>query len=191
MGPQDPKDVTRDTARDLSGLAGELAALKADARHWLASPEYAVLHLRLENAHAAVEAALKKVPGVTAAEADLKTQRIAVCTDDKATDEQLMQAVRGAGYEAVWIKRQKSEADALPNIEKGEEETMKQIVNIEGMMCEHCVAAVTKALQSVSGVTEMRVVLSENRAYCKGTPTDAELRTAIQNAGYQVKKIIR
>ena len=31
MGPQDPKDVTRDTARDLSGLAGELAALKADA----------------------------------------------------------------------------------------------------------------------------------------------------------------
>ena len=35
MGPQDPKDVTRDTARDLSGMAGELAALKADARHWL------------------------------------------------------------------------------------------------------------------------------------------------------------
>src|SRR5918993_74342 len=58
MGPQDPKDVTRDTARDLSGLAGELAALKADARHWLTSPEYAILHLRLENAHAAVEAAL-------------------------------------------------------------------------------------------------------------------------------------
>ena len=39
-------------------MAGELAALKADARHWLTSPAYAVLHLRLENAHAAVEAAL-------------------------------------------------------------------------------------------------------------------------------------
>jgi hypothetical protein len=58
MGPQDPSDVARDTARDLSGLAGELAALKADARHWLTDPEYAVLHLRLEDAHAAVEAAL-------------------------------------------------------------------------------------------------------------------------------------
>ena len=58
MGPQDPQDVTRDTARDLSGLAGELAALKADARHWLTDPEYAVLPLRLKNAHAAVEAAL-------------------------------------------------------------------------------------------------------------------------------------
>ena len=58
MGPQAPKDVARDTARDLSGIAGELAVLKADARHWLTSTEYAVLHLRLENAHAAVEAAL-------------------------------------------------------------------------------------------------------------------------------------
>jgi hypothetical protein len=58
MGPQDPTDVTRDTARDLSGMAGELAALKADARLWLTSPEYAVLHLRIENAHAAVDAAL-------------------------------------------------------------------------------------------------------------------------------------
>ena len=65
------------------------------------------------------------------------------------------------------------------------------VIQIKGMMCEHCVAAVTKALQTVSGVTEMRVVLSENRAYCKGTPTDAELRTAIQNAGYKVTKIIR
>ena len=38
MGPQDPKDVTRDTARDLSALVGELAALKADATHWLTDP---------------------------------------------------------------------------------------------------------------------------------------------------------
>ena len=58
MGPQDPKDVARDTARDLSGLAGELAALKADAYHWLTGPEYAALKHRLEDAHAAVEAAL-------------------------------------------------------------------------------------------------------------------------------------
>jgi hypothetical protein len=58
MGPQDPKDVTRDTARDLSGMAGELAALKAEAYHWLTGSEYAALRHRLQNAHAAVEAAL-------------------------------------------------------------------------------------------------------------------------------------
>jgi hypothetical protein len=58
VGPQDPKDVARDTARDLSGLVGELAALKGDANHWLTDPEYAALRHRLEATHAAAEAAL-------------------------------------------------------------------------------------------------------------------------------------
>jgi hypothetical protein len=58
MGPQEPNDVARATARDLSGIAGELAALKGDAGHWLTGPEYAALRLRLEAAHAAVEVAL-------------------------------------------------------------------------------------------------------------------------------------
>jgi hypothetical protein len=58
MVPRDPKGVTRDTARDLSALVGELAALKADATHWLTDPAYELLRYRLEAAHAAVEAAL-------------------------------------------------------------------------------------------------------------------------------------
>ena len=58
MGPQDPKNVARDTARDLSGLVGELDALKAVAHHWLTGAEYAALRHRLEAAHAAAEAAL-------------------------------------------------------------------------------------------------------------------------------------
>ena len=58
MGPQDPKDVARYTARDLSGPVGEFAALKGDANHWLTDPEYAALRQRLETAHAAAEAAL-------------------------------------------------------------------------------------------------------------------------------------
>jgi hypothetical protein len=58
MGPQDPKDVTRDTARDLSALVGELAALKVDATHWLTDLEYTTLRHRLEAVHAAAEVAL-------------------------------------------------------------------------------------------------------------------------------------
>ena len=57
MGPQDPKDVSRDVARDLSGIVRELAALNRDAHHWLTDPECAALRLRLEATHAA-EAAL-------------------------------------------------------------------------------------------------------------------------------------
>jgi hypothetical protein len=56
--PQDPKDVTRGIARDLSSLVGELNALRADANHWLEGAEYASLRFRLESAHAAAEAAL-------------------------------------------------------------------------------------------------------------------------------------
>jgi hypothetical protein len=58
VGPQDPKDVTRNIACHLSALVGELNALRADAHHWLEGPEYASLRLRLESAHAAAEAAL-------------------------------------------------------------------------------------------------------------------------------------
>ena len=41
MGPQDPKDVSRDIARDLSSVVRELAAVSGDAHHWLKGPEYA------------------------------------------------------------------------------------------------------------------------------------------------------
>ncbi len=50
--------MSRDIARDLTGLVGELAALKGDAAHWLTAPEYEPLRVRLEIAHAAAEAAV-------------------------------------------------------------------------------------------------------------------------------------
>jgi hypothetical protein len=58
LRPQDPKDVTRDVARALSALVGELAALKGNAAHWLTDSEYAALRYCLKAAHAAAEAAL-------------------------------------------------------------------------------------------------------------------------------------
>jgi hypothetical protein len=58
LGPEDPKDVSRDTAPDLLALVGKLAALKEYATEWLTDPEYEVLRYRLEAAHAAAEAVL-------------------------------------------------------------------------------------------------------------------------------------
>jgi hypothetical protein len=60
VGPQDRKDVARDTAPELSALVGELAALKGDATYWLTDPEYTALRHRLETAHAAAEGALEE-----------------------------------------------------------------------------------------------------------------------------------
>jgi hypothetical protein len=58
MGPQDPNEVTRNVAHDLTQIASDLNRTKAEARHWLEGPEHATLLLRLEGAHAAVEATL-------------------------------------------------------------------------------------------------------------------------------------
>ena len=63
MGPQDPKDVATDTARDLSALVGELAALETDAHHCLTDPKYTALKHRLKDTHAALEAAVVEAQG--------------------------------------------------------------------------------------------------------------------------------
>jgi hypothetical protein len=55
--PRDHKDAAQDLARDLADIAGQLASLKGEANSWLRDPDYDALKLRLETAHAAVEAA--------------------------------------------------------------------------------------------------------------------------------------
>jgi hypothetical protein len=58
--PRDDRDAAKNIARDLADIAGQLASLKGEARAWLSGPYYSTLKLRLENAHAAVEAAAVK-----------------------------------------------------------------------------------------------------------------------------------
>jgi hypothetical protein len=55
--PRDDKDATLEIARDLADIAGQFASLKGEANSWLRDPDYDALKLRLEIAHAAVEAA--------------------------------------------------------------------------------------------------------------------------------------
>ena len=68
---------------------------------------------------------------------------------------------------------------------------MKKILKIEGMMCQHCVAHVTKALSGVSGVTGVEVNLKKKTAtieLAEGV-ADEILTAAVVEAGYEVKKI--
>jgi len=55
--PRDDKDVAKDLARDLADISGQLASLKGEANTLLRDSNYGTLKLRLESAHAAVEAA--------------------------------------------------------------------------------------------------------------------------------------
>lgn len=69
--------------------------------------------------------------------------------------------------------------------------TMKRTLKIEGMMCQHCVAHVTKALQGVAGVTAVEVNLKKKTAVVElGEEVQNEaLTAAVTEAGYEVKKI--
>ena len=68
---------------------------------------------------------------------------------------------------------------------------MGKTVLIEGMTCGHCTARVAKALQAVSGVKSVDVNLEKKNAVIEGDGlVDAELRAAVEDAGYEVKKIV-
>ena len=75
------------------------------------------------------------------------------------------------------------------NDESKGETTMKKTIKIEGMMCQHCVKAATKALEGVAGVTAVTVSLEDKQAVVEGTAIDEALTAAIVDAGYEVKGI--
>ena len=71
-----------------------------------------------------------------------------------------------------------------------EDTTMSKTISIEGMMCQHCVAHVTKALTEVPGVESVNVSLENKNAVVTGSADDKALTAAVKEAGYKVKKII-
>jgi hypothetical protein len=56
--PRDDRDAAQDIARDVAEIAAHIGQLKGDANAYLTDPNYSTLRLRLEIAHAAVEAAM-------------------------------------------------------------------------------------------------------------------------------------
>lgn len=64
---------------------------------------------------------------------------------------------------------------------------MKKIM-IDGMMCEHCVAHVREALEGI-GAENIEVSLDGGYASCETSKTDDELRTLIEDEGYEVTAI--
>ena len=65
---------------------------------------------------------------------------------------------------------------------------MTFVLSIEGMSCEHCVQAVTKALMTVSGVTSAQVDLGTNSARIESNSSDpAPLVVAVEEEGYRAK----
>ncbi len=72
-------------------------------------------------------------------------------------------------------------------IDKKENKTM-YTMKIEGMMCAHCQMAVTKALNSLEGVSKAEVNLEKKEAYvdCAENITKEDLTKVVTDAGYTV-----
>lgn len=81
-----------------------------------------------------------------------------------------------------------SNALRINNVKKEEIKLMNKTVNIDGMMCNHCVNHVEEALKSLGA--DVKVSLEDNKAYLTNTAlTDDQIKEAITNAGYTVTGI--
>lgn len=68
---------------------------------------------------------------------------------------------------------------------------MKKTMTVEGMSCNHCVMAVTKALKELKGVSNVDVDLDSKKVEVIGENlVDEKLKEAIEEAGYDVVEII-
>ena len=115
-----------------------------------------------------IEKSLLGTMGVADAQVNLGTETATIEYDPgRAKLEDLERAVIDAGYRVVH-----------------EQATLK----IGGMTCVMCVKTIENALQSLEGVIEVTVNLGAERAYVTYNPrltTVAEMRKAIEEAGYQ------
>ena len=59
---------------------------------------------------------------------------------------------------------------------------------IKGMTCHHCVANVTKAIEGVPGVTNVKVSLDDGAAFVDGNPSADQIIESVKNAGYEAAR---
>lgn len=58
--------------------------------------------------------------------------------------------------------------------------------NVEGMSCQHCVAAVTRSIQEIDAAAQVQVDLEHGRVVVVSSETIDALKEAIDEAGYTV-----
>ena len=63
------------------------------------------------------------------------------------------------------------------------------VLQVDGMACEHCVKAVTRAVRALDGVNAVQVSLPEHTVSIEYNPTGStiqQLKDAIEEQGYDV-----
>ena len=60
------------------------------------------------------------------------------------------------------------------------------VIEVSGMSCGHCVAAITSAVTPLTGVTGVDVDLTGSVVRIDGSPDRDDVAAAIEDAGYDV-----
>lgn len=63
-------------------------------------------------------------------------------------------------------------------------------IKVTGMSCQHCVGAVTKALEAIDGISDVKVdLLSGKVEWKETTPVSIEtIKNAVKAIGFEVKE---
>lgn len=124
-----------------------------------------------------IQKALGSLDGVVSVKAD-HTKGTAVMQVTKLVSEaEVKKAVEEQDYQFVRLEENKEE-----------NRTMKKVLNVEGMMCEHCEATVKKALESVDGVVSAKADRNTKTAVVELSKDvdDAVLKKAVEDKDYKV-----
>jgi len=57
---------------------------------------------------------------------------------------------------------------------------------VEGMSCQHCVAAVTRAIHEIDAAAKVQIDLEQGKVVVASSKTVDDLKEAIDEAGYSV-----
>lgn len=121
---------------------------------------------------ATIEGGLKELPGVPEVNVNLATERGSVIYDPNRVDfTKIVAKIHDLGYE---VRAQRAD------------------IPVAGMTCASCVATIEEALKALDGVVSANVNLATERATVEFVPTlvtIADLKRAIEGAGYQVREL--
>ncbi|MBR8041183.1 copper-translocating P-type ATPase [Burkholderia cenocepacia] len=164
----------------------------------LASAALQTIELSVDGMHCGgctgrVQRALAAVPGVVDAAVDLDAHTATVTAQETVEPDQLVDAVREAGYGAA-VREAAGEAVAPTHVAHATPDATPSApaaattieLDIDGMTCASCVSRIEKALVKVPGVTRASVNLATERATVDASAgvSATQLADAVKQAGY-------
>ncbi|MGE6371158.1 heavy metal translocating P-type ATPase [Stutzerimonas stutzeri] len=125
-----------------------------------------------------IATSLRRVPGVSNVHANIASHKVRVEYDPRLTEVHMVRAaVEAAGY-------------TVAGSNAGPSRTIN--LSIPGMGSEHCAAIIRSTLEKLEGVAEVKASVPAHRVSVSvgaGGPLAAELKAAVEGAGYEVARV--